>query len=438
MAAPEEFAKFLERYLAEVPGGDEGDREMRRRIKVPFMDTTDDDVRRDAIADEEIDGWLSYVGWNLWEPIANRSTEGESGLIPRQEYETIAFVQQWATYPALFRELTGILGVDGIIALGATSRREVSTQLNPTRNWAAAICPLLGRGIGVSLGLEKPGDRRADVETLVQFARRLQHGTWGGGCGFVSGRGFSQAVLEDDVVGGFLVDETRLDDPEQRQAFLKFNATTELFGFLMSYDCRAALSDSGPYPVPGGGFMLVRDHQLREPAWPWAHLADGLPYSITEALVFRPTEPIDVKINDISTTFTTPRDYLKHLSGVAVYARDTWDTPMSELRRLDADEMAAITDKASAATIDLYKDIAKKDRDQKIRDGVLVYTTTMIMPYARVAGVWDRWVADGFYELHELTEAAWPTLAGGKAAEVLGPVFLLGQGFPPVSDAVPA
>lgn len=437
MASPEEFAKFLERYLAEVPGGDEGDAEMRRRIAVPFMDTTDADVRRHEITDEEIQGWFDYVGWNLWELIANRSTEGESGLIPRQEYETISFVQQWATYPALFRELTDILGVDGVLGLGATPRREVSTQLNTTRNWASAICPLLGRGIGVSLGLEKPSDRRADVETLIQFARRLQHGTWGGGCGFVSGRGFSQAMLENDLVADFLAAGTPLDDPEVRKAFLKFNATTELFGFLMSYDCRAALCDSGPYPVPGGGFMIVRDHQLNETAYPWCHLADGLPYSITEALVFRPTEPVDVKINDISTTFTTPRDYLKHLSGVAVYARDTWDTPMSELRRLDADEMAAITAKASAATVALYKDIARKDRDQKIRDGVLVYTTTMIMPYARVAGVWDRWVADGFYDLHELARAAWPTLAdGGRAAEVLGPVFLLGQGFPSVADVV--
>jgi hypothetical protein len=436
MASPEEFAKFLERYLAEVPGGDEGDREMRRRITVPFMDTTDADVRRDEITDAEIDGWFTYLGWNLWELIANRSTEGESGLIPRQEYETIAFVQQWAKYPELMRELTEILGVDGVIALGATPRREVSTQLNTTRNWAAPVCPLLGRGIATSLGLEAPSERRADVETVIQFGRRLQHGTWGGGCGFVSGRGFSQAMLEDDLVRGFLAAETSLDDPEVRKTFLRFNATTELFGFLMSYDCRAALCDSGPYPVPGGGFMIVRDHQLQEPAFPWGHLGDGLPYSVTEALVFRPSEPVDVKINDISTTFTTPRDYLKHLSGVAVYARDTWDTPMSELRRLDPDELAAITARASAATLGLYKDIAAKDRDQKIRDGVLVYTTTMIMPYARVAGVWDRWVAEGFYDFDPLTEAAYPTLAGGKAAEVLAPVFLLGQGFPSVADVV--
>lgn len=437
MASPEDFARFLERFLGEVPGGDEGDREMRRRIAVPFMDTTDEDVRRAELTDAEIDGWLTYLGWNLWELIANRATEGESGLIPRQEYETIAFVQAWATFPKLMRELTDVLGPEGVIRLGATPRHEVSTQVNATRHYGTPMCTLVGRGIAVNLGLEKATNRRADVETAVQFCRRLQHGLWGGGCGFVSGRGFTQAMLRDDLVAGFLTDETRLDDPELRKAFLRFNATTELFGFLMHYDCRAGLCDSGPYPVPGGGFMIVRDHQLHEPAFPWCHTGAGLPWSVTQAMVFRPTEPVEVKINDISTTFTKPRDYLRHLSGVAVYARDAWDTPMSELRRLDPDDLAAITERASAATIDLYKHIAAKDRDQKIRDGIFVYSTILMLPYARVVpGLWERWVEEGFYDLDDLTLAAYPTLAGGNAAEVLAPVFMLGQGFPSVSDVV--
>jgi hypothetical protein len=108
---------------------------------------------------------------------------------------------------------------------------------------------------------------------------------------------------------------------------------------------------------------------------------------------------------------------------------------MSELRRLDADDLAAITARVSTRTIDLYKDIAAKDRDQKIRDGVLVYTSTMMMPYARAAGVWDDWVKNGFYDLSPLALEAYPTLCGGKAAEVLGPVFLLGQGFPSCAGA---
>jgi hypothetical protein len=361
----EDFAKFLEKFLGEVPPGPEGDAEMRKRIKVPFMDTTDEDVRRDNLTDDEIDGWQQYHAWNLWELIANRATEGPSGLIPRQEYETISFVQAWAKFPKLFRELTEAIGVEGVIKLGGTPRNEVSTQVAAIRHYGTPMCTMVGRGIAVNLGLEKATDRREDVETTVQFGRRLMHGLWGGGCGFVSGRNYSQASLAPEITQGFLAAETKLDDLELRQNFQKFNAATELFGFLMHYDCRAGLCDTGPYPV---------------------------------------------------------------------YARDTWDTPMSELRPLGPDELADVTAKAKAATLDLYKDIAKKDRDQKIRDGILVYSTILTMPYARtVPGLWEGWLKDGFYDLHPLTEAAYPTLAGGDAMAALAPVFILGQGFPSVA-----
>jgi hypothetical protein len=434
----EDFAPFLERYLAEVPGGPEGDAEMRRRIPVPFMDITAQDARLDQLTDEQIDGWFSYAAWNLWELIANRSTEGESGLIPRQEYETVSFVQQWELYPAMFREITEAIGVDGVIELGRLATREVGTKVNPTRNWALPMCPLIGRGIAVKLGLESTGARREDIETLIQFGRRMQYGTWGGGCGFVSGRGFQMRLLEDELIERFLAEEERLEEnPELRTGFKRFNATTELFGFLLHYDCRAGFADSGPYPVPGGGFMLVRDHWLNEDAYPWASVAEELPYCVTEAMVFRPSEPMDIKINDITTTFATPRDYHRHLSGIAVYAKDRRDTPLSGLRKLGAAEMGQIAQKCSEATLALYADIATKDRDQKIRDGVQVYTYEMMMPHAMAAGVWDS-IRPRLDELGELAAAAWPTLAGGKAAEVLAPVFLLGEGYPPLAAKAPA
>lgn len=70
--------------------------------------------------------------------------------------------------------------------------------------------------------------------------------------------------------------------------------------------------------------------------------------------------------------------------------------------------------------------------EQKIRNGVRVYTREMIMPHAHAAGLWDEFVAEAFDDLTDLTMSAWPTLEGEGAAEVLAPVFLLGQGFPPL------
>jgi hypothetical protein len=426
------FQPYLERYLAQVPGGPEGDLEMRKKIDTPFMDVTADTLRLDSLSDEQIDGWQTYAAWELWELIANRQTEGQSGLIPRQEYETCSFVQQWATYPDLFRQIIDKIGVDGVVELGRVSRREVGTKLNVTRNWAVQMCTLIGRGIAVKMGLEGPTARREDLETVIQFGRRMQYGTWGEGCGFVSGRGFKSPTLDDDVLAPLLVAAEPLADDELRKAFRRFNGATEVLGFLLHYDCRAGMADTGPYPLPdGSGFALVRDHILYEPAYPWAEVASDLPYAITEVLVFKPgDDPLQVKINDISTTFTVPTNYHRYLHSVAVFARDERTSPMDSLRALGPGEMLSIAKRCSKITLDAYSTIAGKSREEKIRDGVKVYTYEMMMPMAQAAGLWDDMLANGFDELSPLAEEAWPTLTSGAAETILPPVFLLGEGFP--------
>lgn len=431
---PSDPTPFLQAFLGEVPQGAEGDRQMRERVPVPFMDTRADDVRRDRLSSIEVNSWLDYAGWNLWDFILGRASEGESGLIPRQEYETISFVQQWNTYPRFIRMLTEEIGVDGLLDLAKTSSREIGTKINVTRNWAASVCPILGRGIGTELEQHGTDDRREDLETLIQFGRRLQHGTWGDGPGFVSGRGFQVPALAPDVLQQ-LVDQVRsLEDPEDLRAFREFNARTELFGFMLHYDCRAGMADTGPYPLPGGRFAIVRDHFLNETAYPWAGVADGLPYCVTQVMVF-PSDKVSATVNEIQTTFSQPSNYLEYLESGVVFARDTMTTPMSEIRVLDSDEMARISQRCQKGTVEMYRALAKKSTEEKVRDGVMVYTREFLLSHASRVGLWEKFVEQGFDDLHPNTEAAWPVLTSPRAAEILTPVLLFGKGFPHVSDA---
>jgi hypothetical protein len=416
-------------YRGELPKGSAGDRRIRARLRSDVVSTSEENVRRDLDSGEVAD-FLSYAGWNLWDLIAARSTEGESGLIPRQEYETVAFVQQWATYARWYARIVEAIGVDGVIELGSLPRREIGSKVNHVHVWAT-LCPLFGRAIATELGLEDSSARPEDLNALIQFGRRLQHGLWGGGPGFVASRGYAAPVLESRWLERFRDEERRLDDPDELAAFRRFNATTELCGFLLHYDCRAGLCDTGPYPLPDGGFMLVRDHFLHEPGYEWASIIDDLPHCVTEAMFFRPDEDVSIAINDIATTFAQPANYLKHLSGAVVYARDRWDTPVSEVRRLDEAEMARIAQRCDEAMLPLYRRIGDQTVDERIADGVRVYTRDMMMPYARAAGVWDEMVADGFDELSDLARHAYPALTGGAAQEVLGAVFLMGQGLVP-------
>lgn len=423
---------YLQKYRGEIPQGISGDQLIRTRLATPFMDTTDASVRKDRLQKEEVNSWLHYAGWNLWDFILGRASEGESGLIPRQEYETISFVQQWNVYPRYIRMLTNEIGVDGVLELAKTSSREVGTKINVTRNWAASVCPILGRGIGIELQQDTPDSRREDLDTLIQFGRRLQHGTWRGGCGLVSGRGFKVDVLEPSVFDQLASQVKSLEDPEKLSGFRRFNATTELFGFMLHYDCRAGMADTGPYALPNGKFAIVRDHFLNETAYPWSGLAEGLPYAVTQVMVF-PADKVSATVNDIQTTFTKPSNYLDFIEGAVVFARDTMETPMGQLRVLDSAEMAEIDAKCRRKTTDMYKMLTKKTREEKIRDGIMVYTREFLLSHASRVGLWEKFKAAGFDELHPNAQAAWPVLTSGRATEVLTPVLLFGKGFPPVT-----
>ncbi|MGQ0466974.1 MAG: PEP-utilizing enzyme [Sporichthyaceae bacterium] len=438
-AMAEQLAALMAAYRGEIADGTRGNRQLRNRLRSGVLNNTADNVRRDLSA-VELDEYAAYTGWNLWDLIKSRQTEGESGLIPRQEYETVAFVQQWATYRHWVETITERIGVDGVIELGAIPTREIGSKANHVRIWALGACPLIGRALASALGQDLGPDPRGNANALVQFQRRLQYGLWGEGPGYVSGRDYLVPALSQEWLTRFRDEEHRLDDPEEMAAFRAFNAATELSGFLLHYDCRAALNDTGPYPLPGGGFVIVRDHFLYETAHEWADGYAGLPYCVTQAMFFRPAQfdregPVTITINDIATTFAQPKNYLKYLSGVAVYARDTWDTPVSQVRRLDFPEMAAIVARCNAAMLELYKTIAATPWDTRVRNGVKVYAREFLLPFARAIGMWDEMLAADFDAFDPLTEAVYPALTGGggEAQQALGAVFLMGVGLVPDS-----
>lgn len=423
----------LEKYQYIHPVGGDGDKSILATLTTSIVDTADDDVRRNRLTTEEIDDFLTYAGWNLWDLLARRSTEGESGLIPRQEYETVAFVQQWLKFPHLYSRITEAAGgADGVVDLGRTARREPANKLNNTRSWVN-MCTLLGRGLLISLNMLRPTDQLHELNTAIQFQRRIQHGVYGAGRGFVTGRQYQAPVLDDTWIEQFFQERVAVEDDQQRGFCQKFNASTELFGFLLMFDTRSGTNTSGPYRLPDGSTMLVRDHFLAEPLYPWMDVTDGLPYCVTQVMIFDDTAPA-FRVTDIGTTFTEPAvDYFRSLTHFSVYARDTWDSPASAMRKLDTEQQEDILEKSRAGLTKLYRRISTMSRRDRIMAGVLVYTREMMAPFARAVGLWDSFVkVDEFDELHPMTAEAYYPLTNGAAQDLLPPAFILGKAFVPV------
>lgn len=435
--SPEMMAQIqllLEKFGGVVPHGAEGDATMQAKLTTGVLDLTDESTGR-PLDLAEVNDVLTYLTWNEWDALAARATEGESGLIPRQEYEALGILNAWFRHPGWLRVLEERVGAQGVIDIGATAQREIGTKVNLLHAWAVLCAPFFGRGIAIEMGLHDEHRGAAELLAGATTARRLYKGIWGDGGMFTSMRDYHAPLLDASWLDRFAADRIALTDADSRSAFQRFNASAELLGFLHHFDNRLGLGDSGPYEQADGGFVVVRDLFVNEPAFPWSSISGDLPYSITIAMAFHPGSGLEVKVTDLSTMFTEPTNYLQHIAGVSVYARQRWDTPATELRALSAADMAELRTRVEDASAALYRHIAGMDRREKVLAGAAVYTAGFILPFARAAGVYDDLVADhGLFDVHPEAEAVYDRIVGGVAAEMIPRLFLTGSWGVPVPE----
>ena len=109
-----------------VPDGILGDRIMRQRAKSSVLEkVTKNDVLKDQFSLDEINDLNNYLAWNIWDVLVMRATEGVSGMIPRQQYEILAFMNEFLRWPEILDMTTREIGAQGVMDIGATARREI-------------------------------------------------------------------------------------------------------------------------------------------------------------------------------------------------------------------------------------------------------------------------------------------------------------------------
>lgn len=429
----------FELFRGEVPGGMAGERMMRERVRTGILEKqTRNEVLKRHLEIDEINDLLDYYAWSIWDMLATRITEGESGLIPRQEYETLAFVQQFLCYPELFEEITRKVGPEGLIEMGRTAQREIGTKVNNVHYFCLVTAALLGRDLLVDyLKQLKRDSGLKEINTILQFSRGLLWGARGDGYTYCSQDGYRNRVLDPSWIERFHREAEPLDEGNRRQIFSGFNASTELLSFLLHFDCRLGMSDTGPYNLGNGRLMIVRDHFLREDVYHWSDVCEKLPYAVTLAFILD-SEKMgleEIRVNDISTTFTRPRNYLPYITDAALYARQEWDTPIGEIVRLGYPEARDITARAQEATFKLYKKLARMSRRQLILNGLYVYHIDMILPFARLSGLYEMFCKDyDLWEIHPVVSEAYHRILKDRYyAEVFPNMVISGQVYHPVS-----
>jgi hypothetical protein len=152
--------------------------------------------------------------------------------------------------------------------------------------------------------------------------------------------------------------------------------------------------------------VIIRDLFTNEDAYHWSDVCDQekVPHCYTLVLVLDPKAMSldEIRVNDISTTFTRPKNYIPHIVGGAVFVREKWDTPMAEVYPLKIADLDSRLEGIQQATLKLYSKFSRMSRRQLITNGMYVYYIDMILPHLRLAGTFEKACADyDFWEIDQ-------------------------------------
>lgn len=344
-------------------------------------------------------------------------TSLESGLIPVTAYILVSAAEAWHRWPAILETIDRAVPAE---ELGAAGRRPGS-RINPVHLWSLANIYLTGRKFLTAFGMAE--DRPEPTHTVLDFWERAALAYRGDGHRQAWDAGFSIRPHTEAVVAA-IQDGAVPIDSDQRAVIKRFNATLTSYLFLLYFDTRVGTGDTGPYALPDGRTLLVRDwYQLGPSDFWWSGVGAGIPYqNLTAGLVLENTS---VKINDWGTSVTDPEDYLDNLAGFGLFTTDGSDD--GTLRPVPLDELDGIMLAVRKAQAQHYRNIAAMDRHEKIRCGAYVYFT-FIRPFAVEAGVADAvdWTvpqasAGSLYDM--LSQIDGGSAAQGDAVADPGPYY---------------
>lgn len=317
----------------------------------------------------------SEVSWRLTE----QRTALESALIPITAYILVACIECYRRYPELMQDIAGAMSPEEIGRAG----REPGNEIDTVRLWSIANFPLVGRNVLAGVGmLDWDADvvRLANVFDFWQRAAAAYRDDGTLQCADADGRSTPFAAAVDTIVA-----ECRpIADDVERARIQRLNALLTSHEFLLWFDTRAGYQDSGPYPLPDGRSLLLRQFVKLGPSdFAWSHeTASDMPYQhVVAAFVL---EGVTFGITDFGTAVTKPEDYLPHVQAFGLF-----DTSNGAFDPIEGDGLDRLAAAAKDAQKRQYRLIAGMTRDEKLHAGAYVYFS-FLRPFARVAGIDDQ------------------------------------------------
>lgn len=316
----------------------------------------------------------SRISWELTE----QRTALESALIPITAYILIACIECYRRYPEMMREIAAAMPPEEIGRAG----REPGNEIDTVRLWSVANFPMVGRNVLGGVGMLDWDDDERRLANVFDFWRRAAGAYRGDGtlqCADDEGRSTPFAAHADRIAAAC----TPVDEVE-RARIMRLNALLTSYEFLLWFDTRAGYQDSGPYPLPDGRCLLLRQFVKLGPSdFTWSHTtATGLPHQfVLGAFVL---DGVRFGVTDFGTAVTDPVDYVPNVVAAAWF-----DTSGGDLVPIDVAGQEALAAAAKDAQRQQYRLIAGMTREEKLHAGAYVYFS-FLRPFAKVAGIDDQ------------------------------------------------
>jgi hypothetical protein len=389
--------------LPPLPDGILGDKILRQHLRTDLMKKplSMEEVLKPQHSIDELNDVIQYFAWNNWDQLVLRASEGVSGLIPRQEYELYSFASCWHRWPELMRDAMERFGLNGLVEIGQKGRVPGS-KINALHLFAAVGCPLMGRAIYLILDREKPDEFLPELNTVVKFWKAVNYGYRSDGYLFGSQARYQQRNLDEQWVERLKSSLKEFHD--DNHSFNSLMAAVELLTFYVHLDCRLGMMDHGPWILPNGNPLIVRNLFLREDIYPWSIFCDDLPYAMIFAFEIDAEKAgfEEIRCIDIGTLNTRPAEYTSAIIRGSLWVRDEWN---SEVREVDLEEARALWyEPISEASLKIYQMLARMPRRQLIENGAYVYYVGMIYPFLRELGVFEEFSDE--YKIWEYDQRA--------------------------------
>jgi hypothetical protein len=326
--------------------------------------------------------WLVQVGGAAYKSELSARTVFESELFGMNTYILMSMMEDYLRVPeriaTIRRHATPAELVRKALPIG-NKRSFINLAAMPLHY-------LTGRELFVDLGENTLADGLQDQLEVLRFWREATIAMRTDGVLYNMD---ADPPNSSHVVGHDLLEEILGSlvpaDAATKSTVRKFGARLTAYAFLENCDARTAVCDTGPYQLPDGTFLALRETCADgDGDFPWLDgIRETLPYHHF-VIAYQLPGSVQMDNNVWGTAWFTPSDYQADIIATRVFCTDG-----DKLQPLDPEQVSTATAAIRKAHRALYQRLAETDPQERNLYATQMYAWKL-KAWARLAGCYDE------------------------------------------------